>query len=80
MRDYFSDMEKDRERRNVYEWIMYICLKGYFCWFDLFDIKLVEEMNFGIKKLLFDESDIELSRYVRMRNFDKLRNELFENV
>uniref|UniRef100_K1PX79 Uncharacterized protein n=1 Tax=Magallana gigas TaxID=29159 RepID=K1PX79_MAGGI len=80
MRDHFSDIEKDRERRNVYEWIMYICLKGYFCRSDPFDTELVEEMNFGINQTSFDESDSELSRYVRMRNSDKLRNESSENA
>lgn len=78
MEDHFTTLEE--EKRYVYEWITYICLKGYFCRSDQFDTSLVEEMNFEINQSSFDENDIELSRYVRMRNSYKLRNESFENA
>lgn len=75
MRDHFSDMEKDGGRRYVYEWIMYICLKGKFSRSDEIDTDLVKEMNFVIEKSSFNEDDTEIRRYVRMRNSDKLRKE-----
>lgn len=49
---------RDGERKYVYEWVMYICFKGKFSRFDLFDINLVEEMMFEIKYLFFDENDV----------------------
>lgn len=80
MRDHFGDMEIDGGRKYVYEWIMYICLKGKFSRFDEFDSHLVEQMGFEIEQSSFDENDTELSRYVRIRNSDKLRNESPENA
>lgn len=80
MIDHFADMEKDRGRRYVYEWIMYIGFKGKFSRSDKFDRSLVKEMNFEIEQSSFNENDPEISRYVRMRISDKLRNESSENA
>lgn len=72
MIDHFASIEKETGMRHVYEWIMYICLKGKFR-SDQFDKKLVEKMSFKIEQSTFNENT-ELSRYVRMRNSDKLKN------
>lgn len=80
MRDHFTVLENDREKRYAYEWIMYICLKGKFLRSDKFDRKLVKEMNFEIKQSSFNEEDKELCRYIRMRNSDKLRDVSPENA
>lgn len=77
---HFSDMCKDSGKMYVYEWIKYICLKGKFRRSDEFDTKLVKEMNFEIEQSSFDEEDKELSRYIRIRNSDKLRNVLPKNA
>lgn len=80
MRDHFTALENDREKKYAYEWIMYICLKGKFLRSDEFDTKLVREMGFEIKQSSFNEEDKELCRYIRMRNSDKLRNVPPENA
>lgn len=41
MRKYFIFVENDKNRRYVYEWIIYICLKGKFIRFELFDVFFV---------------------------------------
>lgn len=74
MRDHFSDMCKNSGRSYVYEWIMYICLKGKFSRFDKFDADLVNNFSFKIEPSSFNGEDKELSRYIRMRNSDTLRN------
>lgn len=80
MIDHFTAIENDRERRYVYEWIMYICLKGKFSRSDPYDTNLVKEMSFKIEQSSFDEEDKELRRYIRIRNSDKLRNVSPENA
>lgn len=70
MKDHFISIEKDRNRRHVYEWITYICLKGKFTRSESFDASLVKELDFKITDSSFDENDTELSKYVRMRNSD----------
>lgn len=80
MKDHFTALEKDREKKYVYEWIVYICLKGKFSRSYPFDTNVVHGMRFEIEKFSFDENDKELSRYIRMRNSDKLRNVASENV
>lgn len=80
MRDHFTALENDREKKYAYEWIMYICLKGKFLRSDEFDTKLVREMGFEIEQSSFNEEDKELCRYIRMRNSDKLRNVPPENA
>lgn len=80
MIDHFTAIENDRERRYVYEWIMYICLKGKFSRTDPYDTNLVKEMSFKIEQSSFDEKDKELCRYIRIRNSDKLRNVSPENA
>lgn len=83
MVDYFIFMVKDGKRRKVYEWIVYVCLKGIFI-LGLFDVNLVEEIGFIIDELffevIFDDNDFELCKYIRMRNFDKKKNVVFRNV
>lgn len=73
MRDHFAALENDREKRYVYEWIMYICLKGKFSRSDLYDTDLVKKMSYEIEPSSFNENDKELCRYIRMRNSDKLK-------
>lgn len=74
MRDHFDSIENDKERRHVYEWIIYICLKGKFTRSEPFDTNLVKEMGFNINDSSFDEKDTELCKYVRIRNSDKQKN------
>ncbi|XP_065934335.1 uncharacterized protein [Magallana gigas] len=73
MVEHFTSIEKETGVRHVYEWIMYICLKGKFSRSDQFDTHLVDKMGFKIEQSSFNENT-ELSRYVRMRNSDKLNN------
>lgn len=80
MSDHFTSIEKEEGRRHVYEWIMYICLKGNFSRSDPFDTYLVKEMSFEIQQPSFDENDSELRRYVRMKNSDKQMNVSSENA
>lgn len=74
MIDHFTAKEKDGKRRQLYEWIVYICLKGKFTP-GSFDTDLVEKIGFVIDelsfKLSFDDYNFELSEYIRMRNSDK---------
>lgn len=80
MRDHFTALENDREKRSAYEWIMYVCLKGKFCRSDPYDTNLVKEMSFEIEQSSFNENNKELCRYIRMRNSDKQRNVAPENA
>lgn len=80
MSDHFTSIEKEEGRRHVYEWIMYICMKGEFSRSGLWDTDLVKVMSFEIQQPSFDENDLELRRYVRMKNSDKQRNVSSENA
>lgn len=77
--DHFTVIEKNRENRYLYEWIVYICLKGKFTR-ESFDKNLVKEIDFTIDKLSFDEKDSKLCKYIRMRNSDKQKNIPPENA
>lgn len=70
MRKHFISIEKDRNKRHVYEWITYICLKGKFTRSEPLDTSLIQEIGFEITDSSFDESYTELSKYVRMRTSD----------
>lgn len=47
MIDYFIVLEKDKERWYVYEWIVYICLKGKFV-LGFLDKEFVKKIGFEI--------------------------------
>lgn len=83
MVDHFTSMAKDGKRRKVYEWIIYVCLKGTFTP-GSFDANLVEEIGFIIDELsfevTFDDNDSELCKYIRMRNSDKKKNVASRNA
>lgn len=76
MVNHFTSIAKDGKRRKVYEWIVYVCLKGTFTP-GSFDANLVEEIGFIIDEMsfevTFDDNDSELCKYIRMRNSDKKR-------
>lgn len=80
MIDHFIDIKKDEERKFVYGWIVYICLKGKFSRSDPFDTTLVTEMSLKIEKSSFDEDDSEIFKYIRMRNSDKQTHVSPENA
>ena len=52
-------------KKPIYEWLMYICLKGHFSRTESFDKDLVSEMKFGIELSSFDEHYVHLRRYTR---------------
>lgn len=83
MIDHFTALEKDEKRRQLYEWIVYICLKGKFTP-GSFDTNLVERIGFVIDelsfKLYFYDNNFELCEYIRMRNSDKQKNVQPENA
>lgn len=66
MKEHFISIEKE----NVYEWIIYICLKGKFTRSEPLDASLVKEIGLKITDSSVDENDTEYSKYVRMRNSD----------
>ncbi|XP_078336204.1 uncharacterized protein LOC111133377 isoform X3 [Crassostrea virginica] len=52
--------------RPIYEWLMYICLKGYFSRHQSFDKELVKKIIFEIKLSTFDEHFEKLKQFVRV--------------
>ncbi|XP_048752250.2 uncharacterized protein LOC130046343 [Ostrea edulis] len=74
MTDHFTALENETEKKHVYGWIMYICLKGKYARSENVDEALIQNMKFGITARSFDENSDELNRYVRMRNSDKRNN------
>ncbi|XP_048752248.2 uncharacterized protein LOC125663875 [Ostrea edulis] len=74
MTDHFTALENDTEKKHVYGWIMYICLKGKYARSENVDDALIQNMKFGITARSFEENYDELNRYVRMRNSDRLSN------
>nr|XP_022338347.1 uncharacterized protein LOC111133907 isoform X2 [Crassostrea virginica] len=61
---HFTTLKKNEN--PIYEWLMYICLKGYFSRNESFDKDLVSKMKFGIKFSSFDEHYVHLRRYIRV--------------
>ncbi|XP_078336214.1 uncharacterized protein LOC144626346 isoform X2 [Crassostrea virginica] len=64
MKVHFTALEKNEN--PIYEWLMYICLKGHFSRTDSFDKDLVSKMNFGIHLSSFDEQYVHLRKYIRV--------------
>ena len=64
MKYHFSTLEKNES--SIYEWLMYICLKGHFSRTESFDKELVSKMKFGIKLSSFEEHYVHLRRYIRV--------------
>ena len=64
MKVHFTTLEK--KENPIYEWLMYICLKGHFSRTESFDKDLVNKMKFGIKLSSFDEHYVHLRRYIRV--------------
>ena len=56
---------KENER-PIYEWIMYICLKGHFSRSESFDKDLVNKVQFQIKMSSFNEHYGQLRKYIRV--------------
>ncbi|XP_078336212.1 uncharacterized protein LOC144626345 [Crassostrea virginica] len=68
MKVHFTALEKNEN--PIYEWLMYICLKGHFSRTESFDKDLVNKMKFGIKLSSFDEHYVHLRRYIRVSVLD----------
>lgn len=84
MIDHFIALEKDKERRYVYEWIVYICLNGKFAPGSL-DKEFVKKIGFEIDEQSFrvasnDKKVSKLGDYIRMRNSDKQSHVSPENA
>lgn len=52
MSDHFFTIKTNKERKYVYEWIMFICLQEIFCRSDPYETNLVKKMSFEISRLL----------------------------
>ena len=72
--DHITALVENNEMRFVSEWIKYICLKGKFSRSDQFDEKLVKDVGLEIEKDTFDENDVDMRRYIRMRYSDQQNN------
>ena len=68
MKVHFTALEK--KENPIYEWLMYICLKGHFSRTESFDKDLVSKMKFGIELSSFDEHYLHLRRYIRVSVLD----------
>lgn len=83
MKEHFTALEKDKNRRCVYEWIVYICLKGKFTPGSL-DTELVKKIGFSIDEVSFklssDDDASKLGDYIRMRNSDKQKKVPSQNA
>ena len=64
MTAHFKALEENE--RPIYEWIMYICLKGHFSRSGSFDKDLVKKVQFKIKIASFDEHYGQLREYIRL--------------
>ena len=67
MKEHFTDLEKID--KPLYEWIMYICLKGDFTT-KSFDKKMVEKVGFKIEGTSFNEHLEKLRKYIQACFFD----------
>jgi hypothetical protein len=74
MTDHFTALETQPEKKHVYEWIMYICLKGVYPRSENVDNTVITNMKFGITVASFDEHYDELSKYIRKRDSDQRQN------
>lgn len=86
--DHFNALKKNKERRRVFEWIVYLCLKGKYKP-GSFDKKLVKNLSFEIDEASFrlddddDDDDNHVSKlgdYTRMRNSDKQKHVPSQNA
>lgn len=72
MKVHFTALHQNE--KPIYEWLMYICLKGHFSRAESFDKDLVSNMQFGIGDSSFDKHYEHLRRYIRVSVSD------FQNV
>ena len=72
--DHFTALGENNDMKFVYEWIIYICLKGKFSRLDLFDEKTVIDVGLQIRKDTFNENDVHMQKYIRMRYSDQHNN------
>lgn len=68
MLEHFKALEM--KEKPIYEWIMYICLKGHFSRSESFDKNKIKRVNFEIKRVSFDDHYGKLRRYVRVWFWD----------
>ena len=68
---HITDLGENNDMKFVYEWIIYICLKGKFSRLDLFDENMVIDVGLRIRKDTFNENDADMQRYIRMRYSDQ---------
>ena len=71
---HITDLGENNDMKFVYEWIIYICLKGKFSRLDLFDEKTVIDVGLQIRKDTFNENDVDMQKYIRMRYSDQHNN------
>ena len=64
MKVHFTALHENE--KPIYEWLMYICLKGHFSRTESFDKDLVRKLKFGIELSSFDEHYAHLRRYTRV--------------
>nr|XP_022345787.1 uncharacterized protein LOC111138215 isoform X2 [Crassostrea virginica] len=72
--DHITALGENKNLKYVSEWIKYICLKGKFSRSDQFDEKLVKDVGLEIEKDTFDENDVDIRKYIRMRYSDQQNN------
>ena len=68
----------ERNEKPIYEWIMYICLKGHFSRSEAFDREMVNKIQFDIKLSSFDEHYGQLRRYIRVWFWDPQKVSVYD--
>ncbi|XP_062583494.1 uncharacterized protein LOC134245235 [Saccostrea cucullata] len=80
MTNHITTLRRDEKTVVIYQWIMYICLKGQYKRSEELDEELIKTMEFEISGLSFNENEENLMKYLKFRNSDKQKMVLPESA